>query len=106
MRKNASTTEALASAGDISKLRRAIRKDEREREKARAHSDQIAAWQKEETRLRAELTIIQDKILHACEVEFDLSDDMTLAAAKTALKNLEKRAGKQSKPKRWNWLYY
>lgn len=97
---NASIPEGFdpstVSEEHITKLREAIRTDEQERLKEEAHANSIVALQKQETdikteieRLTEKLKGVQDEIIKAVEVKFDVSDDVTIQAAKDTLEKLE-----------------
>ena len=80
----------------ISKLRDAIQKDELEKEKQDAHNKRVAMLQKDEKdtiaeieRLQEKLKGVQAEIATAITVTFDVSDDMTIDAAKESLAKLE-----------------
>lgn len=80
----------------INKLRDAIQKDKMEKQKHEAHQKHIAALQKEEAEITADIARLQERlkgvqttIVAALDVKFDYSDDMSLAAAEEALAKLE-----------------
>ncbi len=77
------------SEEQITNLRGAIQKDKENKIKAEAHADKVAALQNRETALKAELEQVQKDIVAAISVTFDVSDDMTLAAAEESLAKLE-----------------
>lgn len=73
----------------IAKLREAIQTDKENKIKAEAHADKVVALQKREAALKAELEQVQADIVAAISVTFDVSDDMSLAAAEESLAKLE-----------------
>ena len=77
------------SEEQITKLRGAIQTDKENKIKAEAHADKLSALQKREAELKAELEQIQKDIVVAIGVSFDVSDDMSIAAAEEALAKLE-----------------
>lgn len=77
------------SEEEIAKLRDAIQKDEQEAIRAQANTDAITALQKRETALKAELEAVQKEIVEKISLKFDLTDALSLEAAKETLKRLE-----------------
>ena len=77
------------SEEQIGKLRAAIQTDKENKIKASAHADKVSALQKRETELKLELEQVQKDIVDAISVTFDVSDDMTIAAAEESLAKLE-----------------
>lgn len=75
--------------GHITKLRAAIQTDKQNKIKAEAHADKVVALQKREAALKEELAQVQKDIVAAIGVTFDVSDDMSVAAAEEALAKLE-----------------
>ncbi len=77
----------------ITKLRDAIQKDEQEKIKAKAHEEKMSALYKREyelkEQLKEQLKAIETEIVAGLEVKFDVSDDMTISAAKETLGKLE-----------------
>ena len=73
----------------IVKLRQAIQTDKENKIKAEAHADKFVALQKRETALKEELAQVQKEIVAALDIKFDVSDDMSIAAAEEALAKLE-----------------
>lgn len=86
----------FVSEEQITKLRDAIQKDETEKVKAEEHAKHIVSLQKQEQEMKEEierltlkLKSIQNEIITAVQVKFDVSDDMTIASAKETLAKLE-----------------
>ena len=84
------------SEEQIENLRDAIHKDETEKIKEEEHVKHIKSLQKQEvdineeiSRLGLKLKGIQEDIVKALEVKFDVSDSTTIAAAKETLAKLE-----------------
>lgn len=73
----------------IAKLREAIQTDKENKIKAEAHADKVTALQKREAELVAELKKVQEEIVEAIKITFDVSDDMSIASAEESLVNLE-----------------
>lgn len=79
----------LVSEEQITKLREAIQTDKENKIKAEAHADKVVALQKREAELVAELKKVQEDIVEAIKITFDVSDDMSIAAAEESLAKLE-----------------
>lgn len=79
------------SADKIEALRDAIQTDKENKIKADAHADKLKVLQKREAELTEELKKVQEEIVANVGVTFDLSDDMSIAAAEEALANLESK---------------
>lgn len=80
----------------IAKLREAIQTDKETKIKAEAHADKVATLQKKETEIKEEISLLglrlkatQEEIVAAIQVTFDVSDDMSIAAAEESLEKLE-----------------
>jgi len=80
----------------INKLRDAIQTDKMTKQKHESHKAHIASLQKEEAQIKEDIAKLQERlkgveadIVSALDVEFDYSDDMSLAAAEEALAKLE-----------------
>ena len=77
------------SEEQITKLRTAIQTEKQNKIKAEAHADKVVVLQKREAELKAELEQVQKDIVAAISVTFDVSDDMSMAAAEETLAKLE-----------------
>ena len=87
---------ASVSEEQITKLRAAIQKDKEEAIKATAHVEKLQRLQKDEKDIKEQiesLTLklkgVQEEIVAAINVSFDVSDPMSIAAAEEALAKLE-----------------
>lgn len=86
----------LVSEEATTRLRDAIQRDKLEKQKHEEHKKHIATLQKYEkdfteqiASLQAKLKEVQEDIVKALDVEFDYSDDMSLASAEETLAKLE-----------------
>lgn len=84
------------SEDKIQSLRDAIQKDELEKQKESDNKKHIATLQTQEKNLKEQIAALQAtlkgveaEIVRALETKFDVSDDMTIAAAKETLAKLE-----------------
>ena len=77
------------SEEQITKLRTAIQTEKQNKIKAETHADKVVVLQKREAELKAELEQVQKDIVAAISVTFDVSDDMSMAAAEETLAKLE-----------------
>ena len=84
------------SEEQIIRLRKAIETDKLTKQKHEAHLLRLDSLQKQEKELESEIARIQEKlkgikdeIVTAIKIEFDYSDDMSIAAAEESLSNLE-----------------
>ena len=82
----------------IKALREAIKIEEENKIKAEEHATKFRSLQKIETtiknrisKLEENLRGVQAKIVEQLNITFDVSDDMTIEAAKETLKNLEEK---------------
>ena len=73
----------------IAKLRDAIQTEKENKAKAEEHADMFIALQGREAELKTELEQVQKDIVAAMSVTFDVSDDMSIAAAEETLAKLE-----------------
>src|SRR3990167_2457551 len=78
-----------ASEEQITKLREAIQTDKLTKQKYEAHIEKIKTLQKRETSLRAELLDLEVEIVTMLDMKFDISDDVSIAAAEESLVKLE-----------------
>ena len=78
-----------ASEEQITKLREAIQTDKLTKQKYEAHIEKIKTLQKRETSLRAELLDLEVEIVAMLDMKFDISDDVSIAAAEESLVKLE-----------------
>lgn len=93
----------MTTQKQIKDLRSAIKKDKltkKNHEKHLKYLDTIQKYEREIEdeikQLQGKLHCVQREIVDAIKVEFDYSDDMTIAAAEATLKKLE---GKRTKKK-------
>lgn len=93
----------MTTQKQIKDLRNAIKKDKLMKQKHEKHLQHLDSLQKKERMLHDAIRLTQERlddvekaIVKAITIEFDYSDDMTIAAAEATLKKLE---GKRAKKK-------